>query len=130
MPIPLTRSQDQLKRYFTADAVAARPTSWQVSLHTANPVLGNEVTDGAYARQTVALAVTTVDLGGAELTAQAKNTALVSFPAATASYSIAFVAIRDAANGDLLAFGPVSPTIPVVSGTVVAFDIDDLLIQD
>lgn len=135
MPIPLTRTEDQLTYYFTTEAVATRPTSWEVSLHKGNPVLGNEVTTGDsadYVRQSAEFAVTTVDLGGPQLVAQARNTALISFaPAAAGSgFTVTHVAVREAGSGSLLAYGQVTPGIPVVEGTVVAFDIGDILIQD
>jgi hypothetical protein len=135
MSIPLQRASDQLKRYFTTDTVAARPTVWEVSLHTGNPVLGNEVTvgmDANYVRQTVTFEVNNVDLGGPELVAQATNDILVEFdPAAVgANYLVTHVAVRDATTGDLLAYGRPTPNIPVVESTIVSFAIGEILIQD
>jgi len=135
MPIPNYRAKDQLKRYFTTDTVITRPSSWEVSLHTGNPVLGNEVLVGAwsnYARQSVTLAVADVDLGGAELVAQATNDIEVQFPAAAAGTSlvVTHAAIRDASTGEILAVGQASPAMSVVENTVILFAVGDILVQD
>ena len=135
MPIPLSRASDQLKYHFTTDSVASRPTSWEVSLHKGDPRLGNEVTtsDTAnYARQSVSWLVTEEDEGGPEDRARATNDVDVTFPAAGpgSSFTVSWIAVRDASTGRMLAIGQLSPQIPVVENTIISFTVGDLVIKD
>ncbi|MGS0735571.1 phage tail fiber protein [Pseudomonas sp. GG8] len=84
-----------LAYYFTADASVPRPSAWQLSLHTATPGgngTANEVTDSAYARQSVTFS--DPDLAN-PLFPLVSNSALVSFPAASSSYTATHVVVWD-----------------------------------
>lgn len=88
-----------LAYYFTANAPQSRPTTWQLSLHTAAPGpsgSGNEVTDSAYVRQSVTFS--DPDLAN-PLFPLVSNNVLVSFPAAMAAYTVTHVVVWDVMRG-------------------------------
>ena len=136
MPIPLSRASEQLKYHFTALTIAARPTQWQVSLHTGNPVLGNEVATGSisnYARQDTTFDYSTVAVGGVENAAQVANATAITFPtvpAASSNVTVTHVAVWDKVSGALKAYGPLTPNITTADGTIVSFNVGDLFIRD
>jgi len=85
------------------------PGTWYVGLLTAIPsdsAAGTEVSGGAYARQSVAW---TIQTGG---TAQASNTAALTFPAATTDWgTVQWAAVYDAlTSGNLVAFEVLTKT--------------------
>lgn len=104
-----------------ADNAASAPlTNLYVSLHTASPAAGgsqttNEAAYTSYAR--VAVARTT---GGWTVTgASVSPVAAITFPAATGgSETETFFGVGTASSGtgELLYFGPISPTIVVSTG--------------
>lgn len=137
MPIPLTRAGDQLKYYFTdASGLRARPTGWEVSLHSGNPVLGNEVATmdvSNYERQAVTFTYTEEALGGVEDRAQVANDVLVEWdpaPPGSNPVTISFVAVRDADDGGLLGYGQLNPPIIINDGTVISFNPGDIILRD
>lgn len=126
MPIPEHLSEELIKYFFTDESVTARPTGWEVALHTADPGTSgaNEVSEGAYTRQSATFA--SVDMGTYW---QASNEADVSFPAAGvgASYTASHFSIIDSVSGGVLASGALPVSIPVVEGTIISFAIGDLI---
>lgn len=125
-------SAQTTKYQFTNEAVAARPTAWFLSLHTADPGAtgGSELTtgvDSAYARKAVTFATA---LNG-NIT-EAKNTGAVSMNAAGAgaSYTVTHIGVWSASSaGNFLQSVPLPVPLPVVAGTVVSFAINDIVIQ-
>lgn len=78
--------EDTLVRYLSTGVVIARPTAWTISLHTSDPGedgTENEVTDSAYARQAISMAVTVGPL--------ASNDTVVTFPAAAEGFTVTHV---------------------------------------
>lgn len=91
---------DSLKYYFTATSVAARPTSWTVSLHTGDPGVdgtANEVAYSGYAR--VAATIVTDNTNPA--LPFAKNSALIQFTAADTGYTATHVVVWSNAGNPL-----------------------------
>lgn len=83
--------EDTLVRYLSTGVVIARPTAWTISLHTSDPGeagTANEVTDSAYARQAISMAVTT----GTE-NPLATNATVVTFPAAVEGFTVTHVVL-------------------------------------
>lgn len=126
MPIPKARAGNQLKYHFTGDTVLARPTSWEVSLHTGNPVLGNEVDVAdipSYERQTATFEYDEVADGGSEDRARVRNDVLVEWApvdAGSPQVNITHVAVWDASAGTLLGYGPLTPSVTTTDGTIVS----------
>lgn len=99
-----------------------RPTTVYVALYTSNPTAadtGQEVTGGAYARQSVAFAAPAA-VGGIQTV---KNSADIVFPIATANWGlITHVGIRDAATGgNLLYFGDLDNPRTILTSDVFKF---------
>ena len=96
-----------------------------LSLHTAVPP-GSEVSGGAYARQSVTFAQTS----GPDPTVY-KNTALVTFPTATASWgTITHFGIWSAASGgNLLAYSAVTTAKPVAIDDIVRWEANALSVD-
>ena len=112
------------------------PTTWYVGLQTAAPAddaAGTEVSGGAYARQSVAW---TLVSGG---TAQASNTAALTFPAATTDWgTVTHAGVYDAvgAGANLVAFEVLTKTDfttanpkTVNTGDIFKIDAGNLKIQ-
>lgn len=98
MSVLLTR--ESLKYYLTVESTMARPTGWEISLHTGDPGvdgLDNEVEDVAYARQPVDFALddTSPD------TPFAWNTTQVVFPPAEEEYTVTHLVVWDT-DGNIL----------------------------
>lgn len=96
---------------------ATRPTAWFVALFTADGGLEagtttNEVSGGAYARQSVAF-----DPASNGATA---NSATVTFPAATANWgTVTHIAVMSASTGgEVLFHGPVTASKTIELGDV------------
>lgn len=90
-----------------------------LSLHSAQPTSGNEVTGGAYARQAFAYTIT----GSGEGPSVASNTAIVQFPTATADWgTITHVGVWTAASGGtLVAWQPLTASRAVQIDDVFRF---------
>lgn len=87
-------TEDSLKYYLTSDVVMARPTGWELSLHTDDPGIDgddNEVADTGYARQGVSFEMQTNTLSEPF----AQNDTLVVFPPADDGYTITHVVVWD-----------------------------------
>lgn len=126
--LPKHISEQLIKYHFTADAVAARTTSWELALHIGDPGTGdaNEVTEGAYTRMPISLAAS--DKGSFW---EAASTSAVVFPpaGAGASYSVTHFSIRDAASGEAKAASALPVAIPVVEGGVISFAAGDIIVR-
>ena len=101
--------EDKVMGHLFGGTAYTAPTTWYVGLQTAAPsdsAGGTEVSGGAYARQTVAW---TVASGG---TAQASNTAALTFPAATTDWgTVTHAGVYDAASGgNLVAYEQLTKT--------------------
>ncbi|AIQ69532.1 phage tail fiber protein [Paenibacillus graminis] len=99
-----------------------RPTTVYVALYTSNPTAadtGQEVTGGAYVRQSVAFAAPAA-VGGVQTV---KNSADIVFPIATANWGlVTHVGIRDAATGgNLLYFGELDNARTILTSDVFKF---------
>lgn len=93
-------AQDTLKYNFTASSVAARPTSWTVSLHVGDPGTAgtaNEVTDSGYARKAVTFVLDNTN----PALPFVKNTALLQFGIAAVSYTVTHVVVWSNAGNPL-----------------------------
>jgi hypothetical protein len=111
------------------------PTTWYVGLQTATPsdsAAGTEVSGGAYARQSVAW---TLQSSG---TAQASNTAAITFPTATTDWgTVTNAGIYDAlTGGNLVAYEVLTKTDfstanpkTVNTGDIFKIDAGNLKIQ-
>lgn len=91
---------DSLTYYFTAIAPAARPTSWEVSLHTGDPGVdgtANEVADAGYAREPGIFAVDNTD----PTLPFVDNTGLIQFGAAVTGYTATHVVVWSNAGNPL-----------------------------
>lgn len=134
MPMSADVSQDVLRYYFTAEAVSARPSSWFVGLHTANPgrTGANEVTtgdDAAYVRKAATFDV--ADAGSDGIFEATNDADVVYDPAGVgASYTVTHISIWTAATGGVL-LGTLELAVPVptVEGTINNFAIGDIIIR-
>ena len=84
--------EQSLGYYLTAGSMAARPTAWTISLHTADPGdsgTSNEVAYSGYARQTAAFSVSVAD----PTAPVAANTSLISYPVNAASYTVTHIVV-------------------------------------
>lgn len=120
MAAPIKASEQYVKQFFTVEAVADRPTSWELALHSSSPGTGdaNEVSGGSYARQP--LAFTTSNKGTYW---EAENNGDVVFPSAEPSqnYTVTHYTIRDAATGEALATAQLPVAIPILNGSIISF---------
>jgi hypothetical protein len=112
-----------LKWLLTAQT-ATRPTTWFVSLHTADVTdagTGTEVAGGSYARQSATFTVTN-DV--------AANSANVLFPTASANWgTISHVAIWDASTGgNLLFHGAATSTKVIETGDAYLINAGNLTV--
>ena len=101
--------EDKVIAHLFGGTAYSAPSTWYVGLLTAVPsdsAAGTEVSGGAYARQSVAW---TIQTGG---TAQASNTAALTFPAATTDWgTVQWAGIYDAlTSGQLVAFEVLTKT--------------------
>ena len=81
----------------TTGTVDTRPTSWEVSLHTADPGTdgtANEVTDANYARQSVTFVEDVTDPAAPFL----ENSALITYPDADAGFTVTHFVVWDNAD--------------------------------
>jgi len=81
----------------TTDAVATRPTSWTLSLHSGDPGTdgtANEIADANYLRQSIAFSEDVTDPANPFL----ENSAVVNFPAAAAAYTVTHIVVWDNAD--------------------------------
>lgn len=126
--LPKHISEQLIKYHFTDEAVAARPTSWELALHTGDPGTGdaNEVADSAYTRMPITLSASDE---GAYWDGVSDST--VSFPpaGAGAAYSVTHFTIRDAGSGEAMAASPLPVPIPVVEGGVISFAAGDIIVR-
>ncbi len=126
-------SQEIIRLLFTTTALAARPTSWFVGLHTGDPGIdgsANELTtatDPNYVRT----AITWDESVVSDLT-RVENDAEVAFPAsgAAGSYTIQFITIWSASTGgNCLARLPLVPARAVAPAGIVRFPIGEIIIE-
>lgn len=127
-------SEDLAVRFlFTADVLTTRPTTWFVSLHTADPTevtglfeVTNPGIDTNYARVSATFVVTVTP-------GQVKNSVTVTFPAAAAvapSYTVTHFGIFSAlTGGNFLGRAQLDVAKVVVDGTQLSFAINDLTIE-
>lgn len=109
------------------------PTTYYVALFSTAPTQaggGTELTGGSYARVAVTNNTTNFVASGSQPASgyQMVNGTAIQFPTATANWSTAVAAgIYDASSGgNLLAYGTLSPTISVTSGSTASFAIGAL----
>lgn len=115
-------SENLLLNFLLNNQTATRPTAWYVSLHTADPTeagTGTEVsTSGtAYVRQAIVF--------GAASGGTTSNTALITFPTATASWgTVTHCGIWSASSaGTCYLYGPLSASAAVTTGITYSFPI-------
>lgn len=115
MPMSQGITTDSLKYYLTADAVAARPVAWTISLHAGDPGAdgtANEVTDSGYVRQSIAFTV---------VGQVASNTATVTFPAAVLAYNVTHVVVWGGSSPQVIqALRTTKSIAPGVQATIAA----------
>jgi hypothetical protein len=127
MAFPTTFANDAAKLLFQGTAIAnlcdnaaSSPlTSLYVTLHTSDPSAGNQTTNevsvGSMARVAVARTSSGFTISGNTVTL----TAAVSFPAPTSGSALAThfsIGTASSGTGKLLAVGPITPNISIVSG--------------
>ena len=127
--------EDKVINHVFGGTAYTAPSTIYVALYTATPSDaggGTEVSGGAYARQSVAW---TIGTGG---TAQASNTAALTFPAATTDWgTCTHAGVYDAASGgNLVAFETLTKTDfttanpkTVNTGDIFKIDAGNLKIQ-
>lgn len=103
---------------------ATRPTSWFVSLHTADPTdagTGTEVAGSAYTRTAVTF--------GAAAAGSSSNTNTITFPTATGTWgTVTHCAIWTLSSaGTMLFYGPLSASASVTSGITYSFPIGSIV---
>lgn len=105
-----------------------RPATVYIALFTVTPTDaggGTEVTGGSYARSVVTNNATNFPAasGGAK-----SNGVAIAFPAATADWGtvVAFGVFDASSAGNLLYYGPISPSRSVVNGSTSSFAGGDL----
>ncbi|MFL9934228.1 hypothetical protein P0D88_34775 [Paraburkholderia sp. RL18-103-BIB-C] len=120
MALSATFEQNLLKHLLGVTAMTM-PAALYVALYTTTPTMpagtgGVEVTGGAYARQPITFGVT----GSGP--AVGNNSALVTFPTATASWgTVVGAALYDAATGgNLIDAGPLTSSKTIGTGDVFA----------
>jgi hypothetical protein len=117
----------------------AAPANTYVALLTTAPTdrAGTgavEVTGGSYARQAIASSGwTAISTSGSGTTAiqQISNSAVINFPTATASWgTVVGIALYDASTaGNLLAYGDLSSSLAVGTGSTFQIPANDLVFQ-
>ncbi len=93
---PYTLEQS-LRYYLTASTVNARPTTWEISLHSGDPgpdAANNEIAYAGYARQSASFSVDVTDPDAAF----AANSALIEFPVSATPYTVTHVAVWGGAD--------------------------------
>jgi len=121
---------ETLKYFLTNGVMAARPTAWFASLHTADPGdTGAAEVAGAgysnYARVAVTFAApTSVDAGPSTTS----NTAALSYPALSGTgVTVTHCAVYDALTaGNMLYAGPLDVAKALVAGEVLSFAAGEL----
>lgn len=110
----------------TTDAVDTRPTSWEVSLHTADPGTdgtANEVTDANYVRQAVTFVADVTD----PVTPFLENSAIITYPSADTGFvATHFVVWDNADNPHVIQQLRVAKTIAI--GEAATFAAGDLTV--
>ena len=127
--------EDKVIAHLFGGVAYTAPTTWYVGLFTATPsdsAAGTEVSGGAYTRQSVAW---TLQTSG---TAQASNTAALTFAAATTDWgTVTHAGVYDAASGGNLVayevltktdFSTANPKV-VNTGDIFKIDAGNLKIQ-
>lgn len=111
-----------LAHQLTTFAVAARPTSWEVLLHSGDPgdTGANEIAVGSYARQSVTF---TRDTGAGSVS----NSADIVFPTASAGYSYSFVSILDNLGNSLVVL-PLAAARTLLTGGAARIAAGELVI--
>lgn len=123
---PVT-TQETLGYYFTGSAVAARPTGWNVSLHTGAPGntgTANEVADSAYARQAATFTLNTADVGY-PLVANAAN---ITYANAATGYTATHVVVWDTTNSRPLVIQRLVTDKVIAAGSPAQFSPGELII--
>jgi len=121
--------ENALITHIFRNADFSRPANIYIALYTAGPSDaggGTEVTGGSYARQAVATGASSgwdAPSGGAT-----QNTAMVTFPTATANWgTVTHVGLFDAITaGNLLMHGALSASQTVNNGNIFRFNAGDL----
>lgn len=128
MAAPKYASEQYVKYFFSAEAVTARPTQWEVALHTGLPAAGNEkeLSSFSYARQPVSFSIE-------EKTAhfEATNTTAITFPTGMASDSgtITHYTVRDKAANKMLAVAAFPLPITYENGVQVIIPAEQIKIR-
>ena len=127
MPMSKYLGQQVLLANFTTESIAARPTAWEVRLHTGSPgENGNllEVSESEYLPQAATFAV---DDAGAFY--RARNSADVTFPPAGvgANYTVTHFSVHG--GGVFLGSGQLPVPVNVAEGGIIQFSINDLTIR-
>lgn len=89
--------EQSLRYYLTASTVNARPTTWEISLHSGDPgpdAANNEIAYAGYARQSASFSVDVTDPDAAF----AINSTLIEFPGSTTPYTVTHVAVWGGAD--------------------------------
>jgi siroheme synthase len=111
---------------FSTAAVDARPTAWQVRLHTGDPTQdgnANEVTttlDSAYVRHAATFTITA---------GQAANTAAITFPVTATSYTVSYITVWDSDGANCYYIGPLSVAKTLAVGDTLSFPANQLLLS-
>jgi len=123
-------SEEIVKYLFTGDALASRPATWRVALHTGNPGLdgaANEATYSGYGR--VSTTFTADQPSGAGTAWRVRNDADVTFAATDAAVTITHVTVFDAnTNGNCLVVLELPIARSVASGGVFSIPANELVI--
>lgn len=126
MAMSADATADSLKYYFTAGAVATRPSAREVALHTADPGPNggsNEVVDAGYARQTATFSVDETDPDAPF----AENTGVITYPAAVTGFTVTHISIH-ATGGDCLAVMRLVADKVIGVGAQAQFAIGEIII--
>lgn len=105
------------QHFLRTGSAVTQPTSLTLALYTVAPADdgtgGTEVTGGSYARQSITFTSGTSGTSASRF----QNSALISFPTATANWGtvVAFGVFDN--NGNMLITGPLTVSTPVNSGS-------------
>ncbi len=120
-------TRDSLAFYFTAESVFARPSGWNVSLHTGFPGVdgsSNEVADANYSRQPVIFALDIADASAPFVS----NSTSVDYASAASGYTASYVVVWDTTNARPLVVQRLSADKTIASGEQAQFVVGELRI--
>lgn len=121
-----THISQQIITYFFGSAAITRPTSWTAALYNGHPdAAGVESTDANYVAQAVTFTIGDTDANGRT---EAKNAALITYPAVAAADTVTHVVIKDQAANLVAALELAAPR-SLAAGEVFSIPAGEMVIK-